>query len=149
MITRDARTEKAPATHHPSHADCIACRSRQAAGLGLSFERQADESVVGRFGCDATFQGYADCVHGGVVAMLHDAAMTNCLFQRGIVGVTAKMSIRFSRSLEIGAEATVRAWVTRASPPGYRLSSEIVQQGVVRSTANGIFCEKRDAIHQA
>lgn len=129
------------------HRHCIACRPREEAGFGLRFDPQPDGSVEAAFDCDARYQGYASQVHGGVIALLHDAAMTHCLFARRILAVTAKLSIRFERPVAIGTPARIRAWVADDSPPAYRLESEIIQGGVVKSSAEAMFYEQDDLSH--
>lgn len=143
MTTPAAHTDARTAEPHPLHAHCVVCRSTQDSGLGLRFEPRDDGSVIAEFDCDPACQGYGDCIHGGVIAMLHDAAMTNCLFRHDIVALTAKMSIRYAEPLAVGRPATVRAWLTHASPPGYRLKSEILQEGRATSTAEAVFCDQR------
>jgi acyl-coenzyme A thioesterase PaaI-like protein len=109
----------------------------------LRFQAEPDGSVVGTFACDGKYQGYPDRLHGGVIAMLADAAMTHCLFQRGIRAVTGKLRLRFPRPVEVGSEATVRATITKNAPPLFELTAEIWQAGVVRVTAESLFIEQK------
>ncbi len=125
------------------HPACIACGVRNGAGLGLRFTEEADGSVVGSFACDGKYQGYPDRLHGGVVAMLADAAMTHCLFLRRIRAVTGKLRLRFPRPVEVGVDATVRAKLVKNSPPLFELEAEVSQGGVVRVTAKGLFIEQK------
>lgn len=123
----------------PTHADCIACRDPARGGLGLRCDPQPDGSVVGRFTCDEFYRGYPDRLHGGVVALLLDAAMTNCLLARGVHGVTVKMHIRYRRLVRLGDEATVRAWVRDERPPLYVVCAELRQGEAVCARAEGRF----------
>lgn len=109
------------------HPACMVCGARSRSGLGLRFDKQPDGSVVGRFACDANYQSYPDRMHGGVVSMLLDAAMTNCLFAHRIQAVTAKLSIRFRHPVKLGMEATIQAWLVDQSPPLYVLKAELRQ----------------------
>jgi len=43
--------------------------------------------------------------------MLLDAAMTHCLFARGVQGVTAKLDVKFRHPVRVGVQANVRARV--------------------------------------
>ena len=74
--------EKDAGLEHYCHPSCVVCGTRNAGGLGLRFREEADGSVVASFPCDSQYQGYPDRLHGGVVSMLLDAAMTHCLFAR-------------------------------------------------------------------
>lgn len=121
------------------HPDCFVCSPAHPAGLRLGFIPQTDGSVTAEFDCDGTHQGYAGMVHGGIVAALLDGAMTNCLFALGYAAVTGDLHVRFRHPLRVGPSATVRAWVTRASPPLFVLAAEITQAGRITATAVGKF----------
>jgi acyl-coenzyme A thioesterase PaaI-like protein len=122
------------------HPSCLVCGDERPDGLGLRFEQQADGSVVAEFDCSAVFQGYPDRLHGGVVAMLLDAAMTHCLFAYNVAGVTAKLGIRYYRAVTLGVPAPVRARIVDAESPLYYLRSEVVQDGGLCVVAKGTFC---------
>ena len=125
------------------HPACIACGVRNGDSLGLRFVEEAGGAVVGSFACDGKYQGYPDRLHGGVIAMLADAAMTHCLFLRRISAVTGKLKLRFPRPVEVGLDATVRATLVNNSPPLFELKAEIWQAGTLRATAEGLFIEQR------
>ena len=143
-MTTDLATSKS-ATDLPGrcHPACFACGVRNGDGLGLRFTEEPDGTVVGSFACDGKYQGYPDRLHGGVIAMLADAAMTHCLFLRRISAVTGKLRLRFPHPVEVGMAATVRATLVKNSPPLFELKAEISQAGKVRATAEGLFIEQR------
>ena len=143
MTTDLATGETATDLSERCHPACIACGTRHGEGLGLRFTEEADGTVVGFFACDGKYQGYPDRLHGGVIAMLADAAMTHCLFLRQISAVTAKLKLRLPRPVEVGVAATVRATMVRNSPPLFVLKAEISQAGTVRATAEALFIEQQ------
>ncbi len=124
------------------HPACFACSVRNGDGLGLRFTEESDGAVVGSFACDGKYQGYPDRLHGGVVAMLVDAAMIHCLFVHGIKAVTGKLKLRFPRPVEMGVAAIVRATLVMNSPPAFELKVEISQAGTVRATTEALFVEQ-------
>jgi acyl-coenzyme A thioesterase PaaI-like protein len=143
-VTTDPTNPRSPADLAARcHPWCIACGVRNGDSLGLRFVEEADGTVAGSFACDGKYQGYPDRLHGGVVAMLADAAMTHCLFLRRISAVTAKLRLRYPRPVDVGAEATVRATLVMNSPPLFELKAEISQAGTVRATAEGLFVERQ------
>ena len=143
-MTTDLATSE-PATDLPDrcHPACIACGVRNGDGLGLRFTEEPDGTVVGSFACNGEYQGYPNRLHGGVIAMLADAAMTHCLFLRQISAVTAKLKLRLPHPVEVGVAATVRATMVRNSPPLFLLKAEISQTGTVRATAEALFIEQQ------
>ena len=143
MTTDLATGETATDLPQRCHPACFACSLRNGDGLGLRFTEEPDGTIVGSFACDRKYQGYPDRLHGGVIAMLADAAMTHCLFLRQISAVTGKLKLRFPRPVEIGMDATVRATLVKNSPPIFELKAEISQAGTVRATAEGLFIEQK------
>ncbi len=121
------------------HPACIACRPPREGGLGLSFDVAEDGSVTTHFACDAHYQGYPDRLHGGIVATLLDSAMTHCLFARRIRGMTARLNIAYRHPVDVGAAATVRAWLVEFRAPLYILKAELIQHDRVRVTADAKF----------
>lgn len=121
------------------HGACLACRPRQEGGLGIRFHTEADGAVVAAFECDPKYQSYPDRLHGGIVALLLDSAMTHCLFARQIHGVTARLSIRYLRPLELEVAATIRARVVRHMKRLIELEAVILQHDRVAARAQARF----------
>jgi uncharacterized protein (TIGR00369 family) len=120
----------------------MVCSSSSKNGLGLQFAVSEDGGVQATFGCDRAFEGYADVLHGGLIACLLDGAMTNCMFAHGYAPVTAELNIRFHHPVVIAQPATVRAWIGRSSSRLYVLEGEIVQNGQIKASATGKFLER-------
>ena len=143
MTTDPAIRETATDLPERCHPACFVCGMRSGDGLGLRFTEEPDGTVVGSFACEGKYQGYSDRLHGGVIAMLADAAMTHCLFVHRIEAVTGKLKLRFPHPVELGVPATVRATLLTNSPPAFLLEAEISQAGVVRATAEALFVAQR------
>ncbi|UCF34534.1 MAG: PaaI family thioesterase [Phycisphaerales bacterium] len=107
--------------------------------MGLRFEQKPDGTVVGHFACDSDYQGYPNRLHGGVVSMLLDAAMTHCLFARGIQAVTGKLNVRFRHPVIVGKPATFRARLVKQRAPLYTLQAELTQRGKTCALADARF----------
>jgi uncharacterized protein (TIGR00369 family) len=129
-------------TRHEAHPLCIVCGRAHGGALGLRFSLQDDGSVEARFDCEATFQGYEGMLHGGIASALLDGAMTNCLFARGVVAVTAELTIRFRRPVEVGRPLIARARVSCLREPLHVAEAELIQDGEVKATAIGKFMER-------
>lgn len=121
------------------HARCFGCRPRDVGGLELSFQTEPDGTVTATFDCDPRFRGYADWVHGGIVATLLDEALTECLVNRGVRGITARLNIRYRRPVDVGVEAVVRARLVREEGPLYVVEAELSQAGRIRAVADAKF----------
>lgn len=144
------RVGEAPRGHpHPSdtlvdvreryHPQCFVARGEECFGLGVHFVPESEVSVEARISCPPSWEGYPGLVHGGIIASLLDAAMTNALFARGTVAVTAEVNIRYRHPLPIGRVATVEGWVTQFEPPLYLVEAHIVSDAAVHATCTGKF----------
>ena len=127
------------------HPHCIVCGGQSDHGMKVSFQACGDGSVEGVFLCRRMFQGYDGYLHGGVISLLLDGAMTNCLFARGKTAMTGELTIRFLFSVLVGREVIMRAWIKESHPPLHMLESELLQAGRVMARATAKFMEVPDA----
>lgn len=123
------------------HNRCVACGRENSDGLGLHFEVNEEGQVEAPFACPGCFEGFSHVLHGGYVAVLLDAAMTNCLFAHGLVGMTGELTVRFRHVVDIGRTARVRAWLECSSHRLHLLRACLEQEGEIRATASGKFLE--------
>lgn len=126
-----------PSQPNPVHARCWACGAT-ADGLNLRFDATID-GVEACFDCDHRYAGYPGIVQGGVVAAVLDSAMTNCLFRRGVVAVTAELTVRYRHPVRCGQGAVVRAWVEAERNGLYLLRAELRQADRLKARAAGKF----------
>lgn len=124
------------------HSGCILCGERNPWSLKLAFEADHDGGVKTRFQSREGLQGYADMLHGGVIAALLDAAMTHCLFHRGVQAVTGDLHVRFVNPVSCDASLEIRAWVLSSRPPLYRLRAEIGQDQRIMAWAESKFIRR-------
>ena len=125
-----------------AHPNCVVCSSSNERSLRLEFEGLGNGEVQALFECNEVFEGYAGVIHGGVVASLVDAAMTNCLFAHGVSAVTAELNVRFRQPVVTGKVAMVRAWIERSTTRLYVVQAEIVQDRQSKAIAFGKFMKK-------
>lgn len=143
MIT-EAAQERLDQMRDRVHARCVACGSTNGHVPQLRFTAAPDGSVEALFRGGATFQSYDGILHGGVIATLLDAAMTNCLFSQGRCGVTGELTVRFRHPVVSNEPSRLRAWLERATPPLFVLRAELRQSQEIRATGIGKFMECRE-----
>ncbi|MCG6956588.1 MAG: PaaI family thioesterase [Gemmatimonadetes bacterium] len=132
----DATLERLRNLHHPR---CFVGRDESDFGLGVRFDMRPDGGVEATVGCPPSWEGYPGMVHGGVIASLLDGAMTNALFARGTVAVTAEVKVRYWHPLPLGRSATVVGLVTQCEPPLYLVEARITCGDTVHATCTGKF----------
>jgi acyl-coenzyme A thioesterase PaaI-like protein len=143
MPTGQARTAALMLdTRRRAHPNCVACGAAHPFGLRIRFEPTGDGSVTAEVPCRNVFEGYTGRLHGGVVSMLLDSAMTHCLFARGHTAVTGELTVRFRLPVLVNRPVVLRAWVERSFPPLHVAAAELRQDGVVKATARAKFMDQ-------
>jgi len=126
-------------TARKMHPDCVVCSADDPLGLGIAFDSGPDGTTSATIQDGAWLQGYPDQLHGGIISMLFDAAMTHCLFAHGLSGVTASLHVRFLQPVIPDRPVTVSARVKRQKSCLHLLEGTLQQDGEVRSTAEAKF----------
>lgn len=130
-------------TAPPPHPGCLLCGEENPSGLKLRFTPDGNGGVEAVLRGRKTWQGYPGVLHGGVIASLLDAAMTNCLFQQGIQAVTGELTIRYLRPVPCCAELRLRAGVTAAKPPLFLMESQLLVAGCPAARATAKFMRRK------
>ncbi|HUV29964.1 MAG TPA: PaaI family thioesterase [Acidobacteriota bacterium] len=90
-------------------------------------------------------QGYPAILHGGVVSLLLDGVMTNCLFSAGITAVTGRLEVRYLRPVAIDQTVHLSARILKSRRTLHYVEAELVQESEVKVTAVGSFVDRRAA----
>jgi acyl-coenzyme A thioesterase PaaI-like protein len=122
-----------------THLNCAVCGRDDHLGLGLQFHTDLDGGMTVIFPGSPHFQGYPERLHGGIIATLFDAAMTHCLFARGLAGFTAALEIRFRHPVAAGKPVAVRARVKRQKSHLYWIGATLHQDQRLKATAEAKF----------
>lgn len=141
-------TVEPPAEAVPGHAHCLLCGDFHPRSWGLSFAKTEEGGAGTKFRAGSEQQGYDNLLHGGVIATLLDAAMTHCLFHRGIQAVTGDLRVRFLHPVRCNTTMEIRALLLFSCPPLYHLKAEITFEGRVMARAEGKFM-RRETIDAA
>jgi acyl-coenzyme A thioesterase PaaI-like protein len=127
-----------------AHPFCFVCSGSNPLGLALRYAPQPDGSVSASFLGNCTLEGYSGLLHGGLIATLLDGAMTNCLFARGIRGLTAELKVRYHASVAASEEVFLQAWLEDDAHELFQLRAELKQGGAVKASATGKFMKQHE-----
>jgi acyl-coenzyme A thioesterase PaaI-like protein len=127
-----------------AHPFCFVCSGSNPMGLALRYAPQPDGSVSAKFLGHSALEGYSGLLHGGVIAAMLDGAMTNCLFARGIRGLTAELKVRYHESVAASEEVFLQAWLEDDAHGLYQLRAELKQGGAVKASATGKFMKQHE-----
>lgn len=125
-----------------NHPDCILCGGKNGLGLNVEFTQTGNGSVSAVVACDVLHQGYTGILHGGIMALLLDGAMTNCLFAAGVTAVTAEMNVRYLRAASVDKPVWLTARIVHLRPPLYILQAGASQDEELVARASGKFMIK-------
>lgn len=95
---------------------CFVCGPENPIGLHLDFAWEGDLYVT-RWTPQAVHQGWADRVHGGLLATVLDELLSRTALSRhGMQWVTAELTTRMKRPVPIGRPLIGRAWIETVRP---------------------------------
>lgn len=106
----------------------------------LKFKFDENGNLCGQFVCTEDHQGYDDMVHGGIIAAIIDACMTQCLMGHGIVAYTVDLSIEYLHPVFIDRVACLETRITSAKRSMiYNLACEVRQEEKIKVQARARF----------
>lgn len=117
---------------------CFVCGPDNPAGLRLRF-RWEGEAAVAEFVPGEEHVGWERVVHGGILAAVLDDAMGNVFYLRGYQALTARMEVRYRRPVRPRDHLVVRAWLAAEDARTLRTRAELLRDGEVVCTAEGVF----------
>ena len=144
-VTTDGQLEAATVgleLRERQHSACFACSTSDPAGLALDFHVVRPGHVETVFDCSNRLQSYEGVLHGGIICLLLDAAMTNCGFSMGRAMVTGDLQVRFLHPVPTGASVVVRAKADEQSHVLQTVRGEITLDDQVMARAVGKFVDK-------
>ncbi len=118
---------------------CFGCGTENPRGLGLKFRLEHGRAVA-EFTPAGYLQGYPGFVHGGGVATMLDEAMGWAVYGQGIWAMTARLTMRFRKSVPLNEPLVVSGWLTRDRGRFLELRAELrSREGALLAQANGLF----------
>ena len=91
---------------------CFGCGANNPMGLKLKFTKDG-ETLRTEFKPDKMHQGWPGLLHGGILATLLDEIMSNVAYATGKTCLTAEMSLRQRKPINIDETLVITAWITR------------------------------------
>lgn len=116
---------------------CFVCGPENATGLqaGFSFDPEQQRSFC-KLTIGERFQGWADVVHGGVIASLLDEA---CIYAgRGLAEtlVTAELNVRYRKPVPVGQEVNVTGEVLERRRKILKVRAQLEVNGELHAEAD-------------
>ena len=124
------------------HAACLLCGASDRLGLHLQVARDGIGQIKGHAIPGTELQSYPDELHGGIISLLMDGIMTNCLFAEGIVAVTAQLKVRYLRSVQTGIGVVLTATLAKSKRNVHYVEAFLRQDGELKVKGWGTFIER-------
>ena len=86
------------------HHHCLFNRNNLIPGLDFNF---INDNLILNYSFSSQYEGYDGMVHGGILAAIIDASMTQCLMGHGITGYTGELTIRYRGPVKLNARTTM------------------------------------------
>lgn len=119
------------------YSNCFVCGDKNPIGLKAKFWQHEDK-VTSSLKADELFEGYRGIYHGGIIATMLDEVMIKAVLAEGVYAVTAEMTIRYKRPVEIGTELQFIGKITERKGRVYTTKGEVADtQGNVYAIASG------------
>lgn len=122
-----------------SHFGCLLCGKSNPMSMHLDFYADLTGTVYAEFMTNPYLQGYKGILHGGVTCALLDSAMTHCLFNLQIEGVTGEMNIKFIKPVPINSKIILKAALEKKYDPLYIIKSELYIEEILYASASAKF----------
>jgi len=92
---------------------CFVCGPKNPIGLKLNFTLTPNQTLETTFLPKKVHQGYADVVHGGIVATILDEVMVNLPNRLGRRAVTARLEVSLRKPAMVGQPLTFQARILK------------------------------------
>jgi acyl-coenzyme A thioesterase PaaI-like protein len=120
--------------------NCFACGTLNTNGLQLVVHLDPQRAST-EFRLDRRFEGWEGMAHGGIICTILDEVMGWALIAAGDWGVTARMSVAFSKPVPVGASLRADAWITSTRRRIVEAESRLIdaESGIELATATGTY----------
>ena len=104
-----------PLTLEDDHM-CYVCGKKNSSGFQLEFFHPKPGQLLAEVVFRKEHQGFKDIVHGGMIAMLLDEMMVNLAWKEGLSAVTAELTIRLKKAVQVGQKVLLEGLLEDSNP---------------------------------
>lgn len=124
---------------------CFACGRANPIGLGLDGFEFGNGEVNVEFKARPEFAGFAEVLHGGIVATVLDEILAWAgILAEGVLSVTGTLDIRFRRPAPPTATYQLTGRVVSRSGSRLKMAGEMTLDGKTVAEATGIYLVHRE-----
>jgi len=121
------------------YAGCFVCGDKNPIGLGVKFYEK-EGGAAAEFAPSVVLEGYKGLLHGGILGSLMDEVMIKAVLVKNIYCVTAELSIRYKKPVEIADTLSLFGYIDKENGRVYTTKGWAKnQRGEVVAEAEGKF----------
>lgn len=91
---------------------CFVCGKNNPVGLKINF-KLTGHVLTAQFIPEKKHQGYADIVHGGIIAIILDEMLVNLPWLLGKQAVTGELVVRYKQPVAVGERLNFNSYIVR------------------------------------
>jgi uncharacterized protein (TIGR00369 family) len=108
---------------------CFVCGKKNELGLRLTFAYPEPGRAEAACTIPEHFSGWQRLTHGGLLATLLDEAMAHACISREAAAVTAELTVRFLKSVEVGQVVQISGQVREVKGRVLSVEGEVLNAG--------------------
>jgi uncharacterized protein (TIGR00369 family) len=119
---------------------CFCCGPDNPHGLHLEISTPATGTAEASFVVEPRFAGWKGITHGGLLSMVLDELMAQACIRSGITAMTAEMSVRFLKAVQVDTRVRVTGTVVSEQGRVIRTEGRVYDaEGAVAAAATARF----------
>lgn len=130
------------------YSNCFVCGDHNEHGLQAKFFLEGEKAVA-RLVARAEFEGYRGIYHGGVISSMLDEVMVKAILARNVFAVTAEMTVRYLKPVEIGSELTFTGEIVEQKGRIYLTEGKVCDaSGTMYASATGKYLKAKPGLQE-
>lgn len=133
------------ATIRGEYDHCFGCGANNPIGLNLSGFERSNNTVRASFDPRVDFHGFADLLHGGIVATALDEIMAwTAILVEEVMVMTGKLDLRYRKPARVDTSFVLEGEIVERSGRRLQIRAKMLDGDVVVAEASGLFLAIED-----
>ena len=123
-----------------SYNHCFGCGQENPIGLGLDDFERDDNIVTASFLPRPDYHGFADVLHGGIVASALDAIMAwTAILVENVMVMTGTLDLRFRKPARVSSSFDLEGTLLQRRGRRLQIEGRMMDDGKLVAEASGLF----------
>lgn len=119
---------------------CFGCGPANPIGLGLDDFTRSGGMVRATFQPRSDFNGFADVLHGGIIATALDEIMAwTAILAEGVMVMTGKLDLRYRKPAKVSSTFDLQGEVIERRGRRLQITGRMIDDGTLVAEASGLF----------